>query len=55
MNIYFAGAIRGGRERVNDFAKIVMNCNKNCMDCGYCKQVMEDATITLDSTGLENY
>ena len=39
----------------DDFAKRVMNCNKNCMDCGYCKQVMEDATITLDSTGLENY
>ena len=23
MNIYFAGAIRGGRERVNDYARIV--------------------------------
>lgn len=23
MNIYFGGAIRGGRERVNDYQKIV--------------------------------
>ena len=23
MNIYFAGAIRGGREKVNDYARII--------------------------------
>lgn len=30
-----------------DFAKKVLTCDKNCADCGYCKQVQKNATIIL--------
>lgn len=32
----------------NDFAKTVLNCNKNCQSCNYCKSVTEKALITLE-------
>lgn len=31
------------------FAKKVMTCNKKCSDCGYCLEVLKNATITLDN------
>ena len=30
-----------------DFGKHVLNCNKQCAECGYCEKVVENATITL--------
>jgi hypothetical protein len=32
-----------------DFAKTVMNCDKQCGNCGYCATVMKKATIKLDN------
>lgn len=32
----------------NDFTPTVMSCNKNCSTCGYCKSVVQNATITLE-------
>ena len=31
------------------FAKQVMTCDKKCDNCGYCRKVLEKATITLDN------
>ena len=30
-----------------DFASVTGNCDKNCMKCGYCKQVLKNSTILL--------
>ena len=30
-----------------DFGKHVLNCNKQCAECGYCEKVVENAIITL--------
>ncbi len=32
----------------NDFAIKTMNCSKNCEACGYCKEAVKNATVTLD-------
>lgn len=31
----------------NDFATTVGGCKKNCLECGYCKQVLKNASIFL--------
>lgn len=31
-----------------DFAKTVLNCNKNCNSCNYCKNALKNSLITLD-------
>lgn len=31
-----------------DFAEKVLNCNKDCENCGYCAKVVKDATVTLE-------
>jgi hypothetical protein len=30
-----------------DFTKTVLNCNKNCSNCNYCKNILKKAIITL--------
>lgn len=32
----------------NDFGKHTMNCNKNCDECGYCKDVFSKACVSLE-------
>jgi hypothetical protein len=33
----------------NNFATTVMTCNKNCDQCNFCKQCLENSTITLEN------
>lgn len=33
----------------NDFGEKVMNCLKNCDECGYCEKVFENAKVILDN------
>lgn len=32
----------------NGFADTVMNCDKNCKDCGYCNEIQKNATVVLE-------
>lgn len=31
-----------------DFVKTVTNCNKNCSECNYCKNIQSAAMVTLE-------
>ena len=32
-----------------NFGEQLMNCNKNCSECGFCQKALEDATINMDN------
>ena len=32
----------------DSFAETVLNCSKNCEDCGYCREVQKNATVILE-------
>ena len=43
----FGGGVVENKNLPEDFAQKVLNCNKNCADCGYCRAAQQQATIIL--------
>ena len=44
----FYPAVIENKEIPENFGEMVLNCNKNCGECGFCYKVQKSATVNLE-------